>query len=119
MIRAWLVDDEQLALKRLSRMLAETGEVEIVGTSNDPAQAVEQLASESVDALFLDIEMPGMNGFELLRRLDPAPAVVFTTAYDQYAVRAFETNGVDYLLKPVTPEALARAVGRLSQRART
>ena len=119
MIRAWLVDDEELAIKRLTRMLRETGEVEVVGTSTDPARALAELAEVTVDALFLDIEMPGMNGFELLRQLDPAPAVVFTTAYDQYAVRAFETNGVDYLLKPVTPEALTRAVGRLSERART
>jgi two-component system LytT family response regulator len=118
MIRAFLVDDEELALKRLSRMLEETGEVKIAGMSNDPARALEQLSQLTVDALFLDIEMPGMSGFELLRQLDPAPAVVFTTAYDQYAVRAFETNGVDYLLKPVSPEALDRAVGRLRERAR-
>lgn len=118
MIRAWLVDDEELALKRLSRMLKETGEVEIAGQSTDPAQALTELREAEIDALFLDIEMPGMNGFELLRQLAPAPAVVFTTAYDQYAVRAFETNGVDYLLKPVTPDALARAVGRLSEKAR-
>jgi two-component system LytT family response regulator len=116
MIRAWLVDDELLALKRLRRMLEETGEVQVVGSSSDPAQAVEELAAESVDALFLDIEMPGMNGFEFLRKLDSAPAVVFTTAYDQYAVKAFEINGVDYLLKPVSPEALSRAVARLKQR---
>ena len=116
MIRAWLVDDEELALKRLARMLAETGEVEVAGSSTDPAKALAELSQATVDALFLDIEMPGMNGFELLRRLDPSPAVVFTTAYDQYAVRAFENNGVDYLLKPVTPEALARAVGRLKER---
>ena len=119
MIRAWLVDDEQLALKRLTRMLQETGEVQVAGTSTDPAQALTALADESVDALFLDIEMPGMNGFDLLRQLDPAPAVVFTTAYDHYAVKAFETNGVDYLLKPVTPVALSRAVSRLKERART
>ena len=117
MIRAWLMDDEELALKRLSRMLKETGKVVIAGQSTDPAQALTELREAAIDALFLDIEMPGMNGFELLRQLDPAPAVVFTTAYDQYAVRAFETNGVDYLLKPVTPEALTRAVGRLSEKA--
>lgn len=117
MIRVWLVDDEELALKRLSRMLTEHGDVEVAGQSSNPAEALERLADESVDAIFLDIEMPGMNGFELLRRLESPPAVVFTTAYDQYAVRAFETNGVDYLLKPVSPDALRRAVSRLSQRA--
>src|SRR5580698_6722122 len=106
MIRAWLVDDEKLALTRLARMLRETGKVEIIGTSTDPQEALTSLDEAPVDALFLDIEMPGLNGFELLSRLVSPPAVVFTTAYDQYAIKAFEANGIDYLLKPVTPEAL-------------
>ena len=114
MIRAWVVDDEALAVKRLSRMLTETGRVEIVGTSSDPEEALEALnGGPAVDALFLDIEMPGMNGFELLSGLERQPLTVFTTAYDQYAVKAFEANGTDYLLKPVTPEALERAIARI------
>lgn len=115
MIRAWLVDDEKLALTRLARMLRETGKVEIAGLSTDPQEARKSLNETSVDALFLDIEMPGLNGFELLSRLASAPAVVFTTAYDQYAIKAFEANGTDYLLKPVTPEALDRAISKLER----
>jgi two-component system, LytTR family, response regulator len=118
MIRAWLVDDEKLALNRLSRMLRETGKVEIAGASTDPEEALRQLSKTPVDALFLDIEMPGLNGFELLSRLDARPPVVFTTAYDQYAVKAFEANGTDYLLKPISPEALDRAIAKL-ERSRT
>ena len=120
MIRAWLVDDESLAVKRLSRMLTETGRVEVVGTSTDPEHALTELAEcSSLDVLFLDIEMPGMNGFELLSKLESKlesrPLVVFTTAYDQYAVRAFEANGIDYLLKPVSPESLDRAITRIER----
>lgn len=115
MIRAWLIDDEKLALNRLSRMLRETGKVEVAGASTDPEEALDRLAETPVDALFLDIEMPGLNGFELLSRLDTRPAVVFTTAYDRYAVRAFEANGTDYLMKPVSTEALDRAIAKLER----
>ncbi len=113
MIRAWLVDDEQLAVKKLTRMLEATGRVEVVGSNADPAAALDEIAD--VDVLFLDIEMPGMNGFELLSRLEVKPLVVFTTAYDQYAVKAFEVNGTDYLLKPVTAEALERALTKIEK----
>jgi two-component system LytT family response regulator len=115
MIRAWLVDDEKLALNRLSRMLRETGKVEVVGSSTDPEEALGRLQETPVDALFLDIQMPGLNGFELLSSLATRPAVVFTTAYDHYAVKAFEENGTDYLLKPVSSEALDRAIARLER----
>jgi two-component system, LytTR family, response regulator len=114
-LRAYLADDEALALKRLARMIEETGRFEIAGSSTDPEAAVEFLSRESVDALFLDIEMPGMNGFELLARLPHQPAVIFTTAFDQYALRAFEVNAIDYLLKPVEPEQLDRAIGKLER----
>ena len=117
MIRAWALDDEPLALRRLVRMLEETGRVQVVGHATDPTEALERLNTSSVDALFLDIEMPGLNGFDLLQRLTVSPAIVFTTAFDRYAVKAFEANGTDYLLKPITPEALARAVARLEQKA--
>jgi two-component system LytT family response regulator len=115
MIRAWLLDDEALAVKRLARMLEATGRVEVVGASTDTEEALEHLSQTTVDALFLDIEMPGCNGFEFLQRLTTRPAIVFVTAYDQYAVRAFEANGTDYLLKPVTTEALDRAVTKLER----
>ena len=94
-MRAFLVDDEALALKRLSRMLTATGRVEIVGTSVDPVEAVEAILRANPDVLFLDIEMPGMTGFELLAKLDPQPVIVFTTAYDRYALQAFGVNSID------------------------
>src|ERR1700720_1264276 len=114
-MRAFLVDDEALALKRLSRMLAATGRVSVAGSSTDPVEAVQALAEAKPDVLFLDIEMPGMNGFQMLSQLDPQPMVVFTTAYDQYALQAFGVNSVDYLLKPIEPAQLTRALDRIER----
>ncbi|MDX2180803.1 MAG: LytTR family DNA-binding domain-containing protein [Bryobacteraceae bacterium] len=115
-MRAYLIDDEPLALRRLERMLRETGRVEIVGSGSDPEAALEALARTTVDVLFLDIEMPVLSGFELLRRLAPQPFVVFTTAYNRYALQAFEVNSIDYLLKPVEEEQLNRALRKLESR---
>ena len=89
MLRAYLIDDEELALKRLSRMLAATGRVEVTGSSTDPVEALNCFIG---DVLFLDIEMPGMNGFEFLQALDKEPLVIFTTAYSEYALKAFEVT---------------------------
>jgi two-component system, LytTR family, response regulator len=114
-LRAYLVDDEPLALKRLGRLLKAAGGVEIAGSATDPAEALKALAAEGVDVLFLDIQMPGMNGFELLAKLDSQPLVVFTTAHDRYALRAFEVNSIDYLLKPVEPTHLDRALRKLAR----
>jgi len=115
-LRAYLVDDEPLAIERLGRMLANYDSLRIAGSSTDPAQALEFLnAAANVDVLFLDIQMPGMNGFELLSRLDVHPFVIFTTAYDQYALRAFEVNSIDYLLKPVETGQLERALAKLGR----
>src|SRR5437879_13732920 len=100
-IRAFLVDDEAPALKRLARMLAATGRVDIAGTSTDPTDAIPAIVEAKPDVLFLDIEMPGMNGFQMLSELNPQPLIVFTTAYDRYALEAFGVNSVDYLLKPI------------------
>ncbi|HEV7375612.1 MAG TPA: response regulator transcription factor, partial [Pyrinomonadaceae bacterium] len=111
--RAFLVDDEMLALKRLRRLLQATGRIEIAGSTTEPTTALNFLLNESVDLLFLDIQMPGMNGFELLAKLVTQPTVIFTTAYDKYALRAFEVNSIDYLLKPVDPEQLERALKKL------
>jgi two-component system, LytTR family, response regulator len=122
-LKVMLVDDEELALKRLTRLLRETGRVEIVGQESDPETALLRLSSaelrERLDALFLDIQMPVLNGFELLTRLDWQPRVIFTTAYDQYALRAFEVNSIDYLLKPVERAQLERALGKLERLAAT
>jgi len=114
-LRAYLVDDESLAIERLKRLLEGMGSLQIVGDATDTATALDFLNHESIDVLFLDIQMPGMNGFELLSRLDTQPFVIFTTAYDEYALKAFEVNSIDYLLKPVEPGQLARALNKLDR----
>ena len=117
-LRAYLVDDEPLATERLERLLVAFPAIDIAGRATHPALAVEFLnstAASTVDVLFLDIEMPGMNGFELLSRLTRQPFVIFTTAYDQHALRAFEANTIDYLLKPIEAEQLERALTKLGR----
>jgi len=114
-MRAYIIDDERLAVERLTRMLAATGRVEIVGSTTDPEQALASLRAQPVDVLFLDIQMPGMTGFDLLERLDASPFVIFTTAFDHYALNAFEVNSIDYLLKPIEPERLDRALDKLAR----
>lgn len=113
MIRAFLVDDERLAIDRLRRLLEQTGRVAIAGTSTDPEEALARLRDTPVDVLFLDVQMPGLTGFDLLERLEAPVPVIFTTAYDEHALRAFATNSVDYLLKPVDRDRLAQAIDKL------
>jgi two-component system LytT family response regulator len=115
--RAYLVDDEPLALRRLERLLRERDTLEIAGACSDPLKAAGEIELIRPDVLFLDIQMPEITGFELLARLDVQPLVVFTTAYDQYALRAFEVNSVDYLLKPVEEAQLHRALAKLQRMA--
>lgn len=120
-LRAYLVDDEPLALERLRRLLEQTGRVEVTGSTTEPEEAVAALTADPPDVCFLDIQMPRLNGFEVLARLPNQPMVIFTTAFDQYALKAFGVNSVDYLLKPIEPESLERAlkkVERLSGSAR-
>ena len=114
-LRAYVVDDEPLAVKRLTRLLDATGRVQVAGSTTDPEAAVEFLRANAVDVLFLDIQMPGLTGFELLERLDAQPLVIFTTAFDRYALNAFEVNSIDYLLKPIEPERLDRALDKLER----
>jgi two-component system, LytTR family, response regulator len=114
-LRAYLVDDEPLAIARLTRLLDETGRVEVIGSATDPEEAVEALTSSPPDVCFLDIQMPRLNGFEVLARLPSQPIVVFTTAHDQYALEAFAVNSVDYLLKPVDPADLDRALSKVER----
>lgn len=114
-MRAFLVDDEPLAIKRLQRMLAATKRVQIAGTSTDPVEAVPRILETKPDILFLDIEMPGMTGFEMLAQVQPQPWVVFTTAYDRYALEAFGVNSVDYLLKPIEAPHLDRALDKIER----
>ena len=115
-LRAYLIDDEPLALKRLARMLEATGRVEIVGRATDPAEGLREVIARPVDVLFLDIHMPGLSGFEVVERVPPGPAVVFTTAHDKHALQAFEVNAIDYLLKPIERARLDRALDRLAGR---
>ena len=115
-LRAFLIDDEPLALKRLARMLQATGRVEVVGQATDPVKGLEQIAAEPADVLFLDIHMPGLTGFQVVERVPAGPAVVFTTAHDRHAVQAFEVNAVDYLLKPIERARLDATLERLAQR---
>jgi two-component system LytT family response regulator len=112
-VRALVVDDEPLARRELRRLLGAVAGIEIVGEAgnvDDARAASEQLTP---DVVFLDIRMPGGTGFDLLTQLDRVPHIVFTTAYDQYAVKAFEVNALDYLLKPIEPERLAQALRKI------
>jgi two-component system LytT family response regulator len=111
--RAYLVDDEPLALARLRRLLERSEHVEVVGSTSRPEEAVAALIADPPDVCFLDIQMPRLSGFDVLARLPRQPIVIFTTAYDQYALKAFAVNSVDYLLKPVDPESLERALKKI------
>ncbi|MDQ6663798.1 MAG: LytTR family DNA-binding domain-containing protein [Acidobacteriota bacterium] len=113
-MKAFLVDDEELAIRRLRRLLEERG-VEILGSAQDPVEAIARIEETRAAVLFLDIQMPGLNGFEMLERLHSDPLVVFTTAYDQYALQAFAVNSIDYLLKPVEAAPLDRALAKVER----
>ena len=115
MLSAYIVDDEKLAVDRLTRLLNATGRVTIAGSATDPEAALAFLRATSVDILFLDIQMPGLTGFELLERLDRDVAVVFTTAYDRYALDAFGVSSLASLLKPIEPERLDRAIDKVGR----
>ena len=112
---AFVVDDEPLAVKRLVRLLKKSGRVEVTGSATDPSEAIRALQASPVEVLFLDIHMPEIDGFALLDRLDPAPMVVFTTAHDEHALRAFEVLAIDYLLKPIDLAQLERALDKLDR----
>lgn len=109
-MKALIIDDEPLARRELRRLLAEFPWIEVVGEAGDVSEAAACIETLAPDLLFLDIQMPGGSGFDLLDRLEHAPRVIFTTAYDHHAVRAFEVNALDYLLKPIEPQRLAAAL---------
>lgn len=115
MLRAYIVDDEPLAVERLTRLLGKTRRVEIAGSTTDPEAALEHLLVHDVDVIFLDIQMPVLTGFDLLDKLGRDVRVIFTTAYDRYAIDAFTVNSVDYLLKPIEPERLEKALDKLER----
>ncbi|MDI1337309.1 MAG: LytTR family DNA-binding domain-containing protein [Lacunisphaera sp.] len=113
-MKALLIDDERLARNELRRLLAAHADIEIVGEAVDAVDAAAKVAALKPDLLFLDVQMPGADGFSLLEQLEPPlPLVVFTTAYDEFAVKAFEFNALDYLLKPVDPNRLVAALEKV------
>lgn len=114
-IRALVVDDEKLARSRLKRLLSDFSEVEVMGEAANGKEAVALIHSEKPDVVFLDIRMPMMSGFDVLSNLEQSPFIIFTTAYDQYALQAFEENTIDYLLKPISTDRLGRAIDKLSR----
>jgi len=120
-MKAMIIDDEPPARREIRRLLNEFGWIEVVGEAGNVDQAEELVASLRPELLFLDIQMPGGSGFDLLSRLEDLPQVIFTTAYDEHAVRAFEVDALDYLLKPIDPSRLAEALSRVksAQAART
>jgi DNA-binding LytR/AlgR family response regulator len=114
-MRTLIVDDEAPARERLKRYLADLEEVELIGEAQDGIQAVEMIESHSPDLVLLDIQMPGLDGFDVVEALQGPPAIIFVTAYDQYAIRAFEVHALDYLLKPYKQERLAQAIRHARQ----
>jgi len=114
-IRALIVDDEALARERVRTLLAAASGVTIIGECTGGREAVEAIIDQEPDLVFLDVQMPDLDGFQVLEALgdDDLPAIVFVTAYDEYALRAFDVHAVDYLLKPIEPERFARTLGHV------
>jgi two-component system LytT family response regulator len=115
-MRALVIDDERLARKELINLLSQFDQVEVVGEANNVDDAKEKIEALSPDVVFLDIQMPEKTGFDLLEELDNVPHVIFTTAYDEYALQAFQVNALDYLLKPVEQKRLGEAIERLQKK---
>ncbi|HET8861167.1 LytR/AlgR family response regulator transcription factor [Marivirga sp.] len=112
-MKVLIIDDERLARKELSNLLAEYKDIEILGEAANADEAEEMIDRLNPDLIFLDIQMPGRTGFELLETLEKTPKVIFTTAYDEYALKAFEFNALDYLLKPIEPKRLTESVSKI------
>jgi two-component system LytT family response regulator len=117
-MKALIIDDERLARVELRRLLTPFKEINIVGEAVNTEDALEKITKLNPELIFLDIQMPGKNGFELLEELDSVPTVVFTTAYDEYALKAFEYNAMDYLLKPIEPKRLEETIKKLVEKNR-
>lgn len=113
MLKALIIDDERLARTELKKLLSGFEQIEIIGEAANADEGLKKIEDLMPDLIFLDIQMPGKTGFELLQELDKAPHVIFTTAYNEYALKAFEFNALDYLMKPVEPKRLADALAKL------
>jgi two-component system LytT family response regulator len=119
MIRAIIVDDEPLARSIVKEYLQQQPEIEVVQECNDGFEGIKAVMQHQPELIFLDIQMPKINGFEMLELIDQKPAVIFTTAFDEYAIRAFETHAVDYLLKPFNKERFDKAIEKFLNQAPT
>ncbi len=117
-MKALIIDDERLARKELAKLLEEHPSIEIVGEAMNADEAEQMINDLNPDLLFLDIQMPGRTGFQLLESLESVPLVVFTTAYDEFALKGFEVNALDYLLKPIQAERLSEAVQKIMEKER-
>ena len=113
-MKAIIIDDERLARQELRNLLSVHKEIEVIAECNNAQSAKEKIAELNPDVIFLDIQMPGKTGLELIEEVSALPDVVFVTAYDEYAIKAFEVNAYDYLLKPVSPERLAETIKKLT-----
>ncbi len=118
-MRAIIIDDERLARRELNSLLSDYPEIEIVGESHNADNAISKIDGLKPDLIFLDIQMPAKNGFEMLEELSFIPHVIFTTAYDEYALKAFEVNAFDYLLKPIQKERLRESLDKLIERVKS
>jgi two-component system LytT family response regulator len=114
-MKAIIIDDERLARSELRKLLQDFPEIEVVDEASNADEGLQKIENHNPDLIFLDIQMPGKTGFDMLSELDHAPQVIFTTAYDEYALKAFEVNALDYLLKPIEPRRLADAVEKLKR----
>ena len=112
-MKAIIIDDERLARTELKKLLEEFPEVEIIDEAANAEEGITKIESLHPDLIFLDIQMPGKTGFEMLSDLEKTPQVIFTTAYDEFAIKAFQVNALDYLLKPIEPKRLADAIQKL------
>ncbi|MDZ4750177.1 MAG: LytTR family transcriptional regulator DNA-binding domain-containing protein [Flavobacteriales bacterium] len=113
-MRTLIIDDERLARKELAGLLKNFPEIEVLAECTNAEEAIEVISNLKPDLIFLDVQMPGMNGFEMLEELDFVPRVIFVTAFDEFALKAFEVNALDYLLKPVEEDRLADAIQKVS-----
>jgi two-component system LytT family response regulator len=112
-ITAIIIDDERLARNELKKLLQDHGDIEVIDEAANVDEGLEKIELHNPELIFLDIQMPGKTGFDLLTEVDKAPKVIFTTAYDEYAIKAFEVNALDYLLKPIEPKRLADSINKL------
>ena len=116
MFKAIIIDDERLARNELKKLLSEFAQIEIVAEAANANEGIEKIELHNPDLLFLDIQMPGKTGFDMLTELDKTPHVIFTTAFDDYALKAFEVNALDYLMKPIEPKRLGDSILKLQQK---